>query len=120
MHIEMIILALVLVYIVIQATKYLLYKRPSRDTPCYDISTSEGTSLFIQDSQYIIDKIGYYVGQGSKDGLCDININIDLRYTSASSIYKAIGVIESNGMKVSEKPSISPTRLMFNIRFNEI
>jgi hypothetical protein len=97
-----------------------MHERSIHNIPCYDISTPEGTSLIIQDSQYIIDKIGYYVGQGSKDGLCDINIKVDLRYTPTASIYRAIGVIEDSGMKVSEKPSKSPTQLVFNIRFDDI
>ena len=75
--------------------------------------------MVLEDSEYIIKKIGYFVGQGSKNGLKDIDVKIDLRYTKTSSIYKAIGAIESSGAKVSEKQAGSPMQLVFNIKLND-
>jgi hypothetical protein len=121
MHIEFAFMICISLYTAIQLLKYLLYVKPvASDKPCYTISAPEGHSIIIQDSEYIIDRIGYYVGQGSKNGLCDIDILIDLRYTKTSSVYRAIGVIEDNGIVVQEKQSRNPMQLIFNIRFNNV
>lgn len=118
MHVGLLLLVAVSCYALVQLVKYQLYVKPmtSDDIPCYTISAPEGSSMVLEDSEYIIQRIGYYVGQGSKKGLKDIDVKIDLRYAKTSSIYKAIGAIESSGAKVSEKQAGSPMQLMFNIR----
>ena len=118
MHVSLLLLVAVSCYALVQLVKYQLYVKPmtSDDIPCYTISAPEGSSMVLEDSEYIIKIIGYYVGQGSKKGLKDIDVKIDLRYTKTSSIYKAIGAIESSGAKVSEKQAGSPMQLMFNIQ----
>ena len=118
MHVSLLLLVAVSCYALVQLVKYQLYVKPmtSDDIPCYTISAPEGSSMVLEDSEYIIKRIGYYVGQGSKKGLKDIDVKIDLRYTKTSSIYKAIGAIESSGAKVSEKQAGSPMQLMFNIQ----
>ena len=118
MHVSLLLLVAVSCYALVQLVKYQLYVKPmtSDDIPCYTISAPEGSSMVLEDSEYIIQKIGYYVGQGSKKGLKDIDVKIDLRYAKTSSIYKAIGAIESSGAKVSEKQAGSPMQLMFNIQ----
>ena len=118
MHVSLLLLVAVSCYALVKLVKYQLYVKPmtSDDTPCYTISAPEGSSMVLEDSEYIIKRIGYYVGQGSKKGLKDIDVKIDLRYAKTSSIYKAIGAIESSGAKVSEKQAGSPMQLMFNIQ----
>ena len=118
MHVGLLLLVAVSCYALVQLVKYQLYVKPmtSDDIPCYTISAPEGSSMVLEDSEYIIKRIGYYVGQGSKKGLKDIDVKIDLRYAKTSSIYKAIGAIESSGAKVSEKQAGSPMQLMFNIQ----
>lgn len=118
MHVSLLLLVAVSCYALVQLVKYQLYVKPmtSDDIPCYTISAPEGSSMVLEDSEYIIKRIGYYVGQGSKKGLKDIDVKIDLRYAKTSSIYKAIGAIESSGAKVSEKQAGSPMQLMFNIQ----
>ena len=118
MHVSLLLLVAVSCYALVQLVKYQLYVKPmtSDDIPCYTISAPEGSSMVLEDSEYIIQRIGYYVGQGSKKGLKDIDVKIDLRYAKTSSIYKAIGAIESSGAKVSEKQAGSPMQLMFNIQ----
>ena len=118
MHVSLLLLVAVSCYALVKLVKYQLYVKPmtSDDIPCYTISAPEGSSMVLEDSEYIIKRIGYYVGQGSKKGLKDIDVKIDLRYTKTSSIYKAIGAIESSGAKVSEKQAGSPMQLMFNIQ----
>ena len=117
MHVSLLLLVAVSCYALVKLVKYQLYVKPmtSDDIPCYTISAPEGSSMVLEDSEYIIKRIGYYVGQGSKKGLKDIDVKIDLRYAKTSSIYKAIGAIESSGAKVSEKQAGSPMQLMFNI-----
>jgi hypothetical protein len=107
---------LVSLYAAIQLVKYILYVKPATSIPCYEITAPEGHSMIIQDPGYIIDQIGYYVGQGSKRGLCNIDVSLDLRYTSTASIYRAIHIIESNGAIVSEKDSTNPLQLILNIQ----
>ena len=121
MHIELFLLLAVSCYALIQLIKYHIYVKPvtSDDIPCYTISAPEGSSMVLEDSEYIIRKIGYFVGQGSKKGLKDIDVKIDLRYTKTSSIYKAIGAIENSGAKVSEKQAGSPMQLVFNIKLDK-
>ena len=118
MHVSLLLLGAVSCYALVKLVKYQLYVKPmtSDDIPCYTISAPEGSSMVLEDSEYIIKRIGYYVGQGSKKGLKDIDVKIDLRYAKTSSIYKAIGAIESSGAKVSEKQAGSPMQLMFNIQ----
>ena len=118
MHVSLLLLVAVSCYTLVKLVKYQLYVKPmtSDDIPCYTISAPEGSSMVLEDSEYIIKRIGYYVGQGSKKGLKDIDVKIDLRYAKTSSIYKAIGAIESSGAKVSEKQAGSPMQLMFNIQ----
>ena len=118
MHVSLLLLVAVSCYALVKLVKYQLYVKPmtSDDIPCYTISAPEGSSMVLEDSEYIINRIGYYVGQGSKKGLKDIDVKIDLRYAKTSSIYKAIGAIESSGAKVSEKQAGSPMQLMFNIQ----
>ena len=118
MHVSLLLLVAVSCYALVKLIKYQLYVKPmtSDDIPCYTISAPEGSSMVLEDSEYIIKRIGYYVGQGSKKGLKDIDVKIDLRYAKTSSIYKAIGAIESSGAKVSEKQAGSPMQLMFNIQ----
>ena len=118
MHVSLLLLVAVSCYALVKVVKYQLYVKPmtSDDIPCYTISAPEGSSMVLEDSEYIIKRIGYYVGQGSKKGLKDIDVKIDLRYAKTSSIYKAIGAIESSGAKVSEKQAGSPMQLMFNIQ----
>ena len=118
MHVSLLLLVAVFCYALVKLVKYQLYVKPmtSDDIPCYTISAPEGSSMVLEDSEYIIKRIGYYVGQGSKKGLKDIDVKIDLRYAKTSSIYKAIGAIESSGAKVSEKQAGSPMQLMFNIQ----
>ena len=118
MHVSLLLLVAVSCYALVKLVKYQLYVKPmtSDDIPCYTISAPEGSSMVLEDSEYIIKRIGYYVGQGSKKGLKDIDVKIDLRYAKTSSIYKAIGAIESSGAKVSEKQAGSPMQLMFNIQ----
>ena len=118
MHVSLLLLVAVSCYALVKLVKYQLYVKPmtSDDIPCYTISAPEGSSMVLEDSEYIIKRIGYYVGQGSKKGLKDIDVKIDLRYAKTSSIYKAIGAIESSGTKVSEKQAGSPMQLMFNIQ----
>ena len=118
MHVSLLLLVAVSCYALVKLVKYQLYLKPmtSDDIPCYTISAPEGSSMVLEDSEYIIKRIGYYVGQGSKKGLKDIDVKIDLRYAKTSSIYKAIGAIESSGAKVSEKQAGSPMQLMFNIQ----
>ena len=118
MHVGLLLLVAVSCYALVKLVKYQLYVKPmtSDDIPCYTISAPEGSSMVLEDSEYIIKRIGYYVGQGSKKGLKDIDVKIDLRYAKTSSIYKAIGAIESSGAKVSEKQAGSPMQLMFNIQ----
>ena len=118
MHVSLLLLVAVSCYALVKLVKYQLYVKPmtSDDIPCYTISAPEGSSMVLEDSEYIIKRIGYYVGQGSKKGLKDIDVKIDLRYVKTSSIYKAIGAIESSGAKVSEKQAGSPMQLMFNIQ----
>ena len=118
MHVSLLLLVAVSCYALVQLVKYQLYVKPmtSDDIPCYTISAPEGSSMVLEDSEYIIKRIGYYVGQGSKKGLKNIDVKIDLRYAKTSSIYKAIGAIESSGAKVSEKQAGSPMQLMFNIQ----
>ena len=118
MHVSLLLLVAVSCYALVKLVKYQLYVKPmtSDDIPCYTISAPEGSSMVLEDSEYIIKRIGYYVGQGSKQGLKDIDVKIDLRYAKTSSIYKAIGAIESSGAKVSEKQAGSPMQLMFNIQ----
>ena len=118
MHVSLLLWVAVSGYARVQRVKYQLYVKPmtSDDIPCYTISAPEGSSMVLEDSEYIIKRIGYYVGQGSKKGLKDIDVKIDLRYAKTSSIYKAIGAIESSGAKVSEKQAGSPMQLMFNIQ----
>ena len=118
MHVSLLLLVAVSCYALVKLVKYQLYVKPmtSDDIPCYTISAPEGSSMVLEDSEYIIKRIGYYVGQGSKKGLKDIYVKIDLRYAKTSSIYKAIGAIESSGAKVSEKQAGSPMQLMFNIQ----
>ena len=122
MHVELISLIAVSLYALVQLVKYHIYVKPvtSDEIPCYTISAPEGSSMVLEDSEYIIKKIGYFVGQGSKNGLKDIDVKIDLRYAKTSSIYKAIGAIESSGAKVSEKQAGSPMQLVFNIKLNEV
>ena len=122
MHVELISLIAVSLYALVQLVKYHIYVKPvtSDEIPCYTISAPEGSSMVLEDSEYIIKKIGYFVGQGSKNGLKDIDVKIDLRYTKTSSIYKAIGAIESSGAKVSEKQAGSPMQLVFNIKLNDV
>ena len=121
MHVELISLIAVSLYALVQLVKYHIYVKPvtSDEIPCYTISAPEGSSMVLEDSEYIIKKIGYFVGQGSKNGLKDIDVKIDLRYTKTSSIYKAIGAIESSGAKVSEKQAGSPMQLVFNIKLDK-
>ena len=121
MHVELISLIAVSLYALVQLVKYHIYVKPvtSDEIACYTISAPEGSSMVLEDSEYIIKKIGYFVGQGSKNGLKDIDVKIDLRYTKTSSIYKAIGAIESSGAKVSEKQAGSPMQLVFNIKLND-
>ena len=121
MHVSLLLLVAVSCYALVKLVKYQLYVKPmtSDDIPCYTISAPEGSSMVLEDSEYIIKKIGYFVGQGSKNGLKDIDVKIDLRYTKTSSIYKAIGAIESSGAKVSEKQAGSPMQLVFNIKLND-
>ena len=121
MHVELISLIAVSLYALVQLVKYHIYVKPvtSGEIPCYTISAPEGSSMVLEDSEYIITKIGCFVGQGSKNGLKDIDVKIDLRYTKTSSIYKAIGAIESSGAKVSEKQAGSPMQLVFNIKLND-
>ena len=121
MHVELISLIAVSLYALVQLVKYHIYVKPvtSDEIPCYTISAPEGSSMVLEDSEYIIKKIGYFVGQGSKNGLKDIDVKIDLRYTKTSSIYKAIEAIESSGAKVSEKQAGSPMQLVFNIKLND-
>ena len=118
MHVSLLLLVAVSCYALVKLVKYQLYVKPmtSDDIPCYTRSAPEGSSMVLEDSEYIIKRIGYYVGQGSKKGLKDIDVKIDLRYAKTSSIYKAIGAIESSGAKVSEKQAGSPMQLMFNIQ----
>ena len=118
MHVSLLLLVAVSCYALVKLVKYQLYVKPmtSDDIPCYTISAPEGSSMVLEDSEYIIKRIGYYVGQGSKKGLKDIDVKIDLRYAKTSSIYKAIGAIESSGAKVSETQAGSPMQLMFNIQ----
>lgn len=118
MHVSLLLLVAVSCYALVKLIKYQLYVKPmtSDDIPCYTISAPEGSSMVLEDSEYIIQRIGYYVGQGSKKGLKNIDVKIDLRYAKTSSIYKAIGAIESSGAKVSEKQAGSPMQLMFNIQ----
>ena len=118
MHVSLLLLVAVSCYALVKLVKYQLYVKPmtSDDIPCYTISAPEGSSMVLEDSEYTIKRIGYYVGQGSKKGLKDIDVKIDLRYAKTSSIYKAIGAIESSGAKVSEKQAGSPMQLMFNIQ----
>lgn len=97
--------------------KCLRYKnKPSTlcDKPCYEIKPDEGDTLTLRDSGYVIRRMGYFIGQGSKNGIHTANVRIDLRFTSTSSIYKAIGVLESDGVRVAEE-TVSPTSILLNI-----
>ena len=75
--------------------------------------------MSIKDSGYIIKRIGYFIGQESKNGICNADIKIELRYASTSAIYRAIGMLESDGAKVREKGG-TPTALVFNIDWTKI
>ena len=87
---------------------------------CFIIEPEHGTSTMVKDSNYIIGRIGHFVGEGSKKGLTNIDIEVDLRYTQMSSLYKAIGVLESDkNIKVSEKQK-SPSSVILNVAWTEL
>lgn len=86
----------------------------------YTIEPEHGTSTMVKDSNYIIGRIGHFVGEGSKKGLSSVDIEVDLRYTQASSLYKAIGALESDkNIKVSEKQK-SPSSVVLNIAWTKL
>ena len=103
MHVSLLLLVAVSCYALVKLVKYQLYVKPmtSDDIPCYTISAPEGSSMVLEDSEYIIKRIGYYVGQGSKKGLKDIDVKIDLRYAKTSS--KSLSVYPSNSSCGLEK-----------------
>lgn len=109
------------VYACVHLIKYLHYTKPTTlcNRPCYEIKPEEGPALTLRDSGYVIKRMGYFIGQGSKDGIHNANVKIDLRYTSRSSVYKAIGVLESDGVKVKEE-SISPTSILLNVDWDKL
>ena len=111
-----VLMALVSLYAIVHLVKYVKYMKPAArsNKPCYEIKPEEGSVMSINDSGYIIKRIGYFIGQESKNGMCKADIKIDLRYASTSSIYRAIGVLESDGAKVKEMGG-TPTALVFNI-----
>lgn len=87
---------------------------------CYTIEPEHGSSTMVRDSNYIIGRIGHFVGEGSKEGLNNVDIRVDLRYTQASSLYKAIGALESeDAIKVSEKQK-SPSSVTLNIAWTKL
>ena len=87
---------------------------------CYTIEPEHGSSTMVRDSNYIIGRIGHFVGEGSKEGLNNVDIRVDLRYTQASSLYKAIGALESeDAIKVSEKQK-SPSSVVLNIAWTTL
>lgn len=86
----------------------------------YTIQPESGSCAMVRDSNYIIGRIGYFVGEGSKNGLTSVDIEVDLRYTQASSLYKAIGVLESeDNIKVSEKQK-SPSLVVLNVAWTKL
>lgn len=88
------------------------------DNNCYTIQAKEGSSMMIKDSGYIINSIGHFVGEGSKSGLNNIDIRVDLRYTQKSAIYKALGALENEeGIKISEKETSNPMSMVFNVQW---
>lgn len=111
-----VLMTLVSLYAVVHLVKYVKYMKPTAKSnkPCYEIKPEEGSMMSIKDSGYIIKRIGYFIGQESKNGIYNADIKIDLRYASTSSIYRAIGVLESDGAKVKEMGG-TPTALVFNI-----
>ena len=111
-----VLMALVSLYAVVHLVKYVKYMKPAAKSnkPCYEIKPEVGSMMSIKDSGYIIKRIGYFIGQESKNGIYNADIKIDLRYASTSSIYRAIGVLESDGAKVKEMGG-TPTALVFNI-----
>ena len=92
----------------------------SCEKKCYTIEPEHGSSTMVRDSNYIIGRIGHFVGEGSKEGLNNVDIRVDLRYTQASSLYKAIGALESeDAIKVSEKQK-SPSSVVLNIAWTKL
>ena len=89
-----VLMTLVSLYAIVHLVKYVKYMKPAAKSnkPCYEIKPEEGSMMSIKDSGYIIKRIGYFIGQESKNGICNADIKIDLRYASTSSIYRAIGV----------------------------
>ena len=116
-----IVMAIVSLYAIVHLVKYVKYMKPATKSnkPCYEIKPEEGSVMSIKGSGYIINRIGYFIGQESKNGICNADIKIDLRYASTSSIYRAIGILESDGAKVREKGG-TPTALVFNIDWTKI
>lgn len=87
---------------------------------CYTIEPEHGSSTMVRDSNYIIGRIGHFVGEGSKEGLNNVDIRVDLRYTQASSLYKAIGALETeDAIKVSEKQK-SPSSVVLNVAWTSL
>lgn len=87
---------------------------------CFIIEPEHGTSTMVKDSNYIIGRIGHFVGEGSKKGLNNVDIEVDLRYTQASSLYKAIGVLATDkNIKVSEKQK-SPSSVVLNVAWTKL
>ena len=99
------------------ANKY--HKNPKQHN-CYLIGPNHESPNMINDSNYIIEKIGYFVGEGSKQGLKSVDIRVDLRHTQVSSVYKAIGVIQSqDGITISEKEK-GPSTLLLSVEWVEL
>jgi hypothetical protein len=115
------IMVLLLLYAVLHLVKYIKYMKPAAQStkPCYEIKPEKGTEMSIRDSGYILNRIGYFIGQESKNGICTADIKIDLRYTSTTSIYKAICALEHDGAKVKEG-YVNPTTMIISVDWKEV
>lgn len=86
----------------------------------YLIEPRQNLSSTATESNYIIEKIGYFVGEGSKQGLSSVDIRVDLRHTQASSVYKAIGALDfQDGITISEKEK-SPSMLLLSVEWRKL
>ena len=119
--ISFIVLLIIAAVIVVSVVRKKCIKPIASNSACYTIQAKKGSSMMIKDSGYIINSIGHFVGEGSKNGLDNIDVCVDLRYTKASAVYKALGALENEeGIKVSTKETSNPTAIIFNVKWAKL
>lgn len=73
------------------------------------------TSIMLNNPENIVNRISSIIIESKNNGLNNINIALDIRYTNIISVYKATKLLESNGITIKEEPDWNPVMLVFNI-----